>query len=489
MRRVHFLRHLSVLGVALIVAGALAGGASAGSRPTVHRAASTSAHTVRYDSVFTRLAKPKDATFTCQPDPNVVGAVCYGPQQIQHAYGVDKLYAKGWDGSGRTIAIIDAFGNPSVQTDLAVFDEIWGLPDPPSFSVHTMPGTPAFDYTNSNMTGWGIEIDLDVEWAHSIAPGANIVLIAAKSDSDEDILAATQYAIGHNVGDVISQSFGEAEQCVDPQIAAKTHEAFVKAQKKGITLFASSGDEGSAQPSCDGSSWIKAASSPANDPLVTAVGGTELFASPDGCEDGAGNIITCDPPLPTPGTYGHEVAWDELDGDPIFGMPKTGDAATGGGFSQEFRRPAFQSSVREIPRGTRGLPDVAYSGSINHGVIVVALLEDPTGLVGGFYLVGGTSAGSPQWAALTAIADQAAHRRLGTINPTLYALAGPGGNGFFSPFHDVTKGKNGVLEYDTSGNPVHISGFHANGGWDATTGLGSPRADRLVPALALFGGH
>ncbi|HYC07130.1 MAG TPA: hypothetical protein VEG29_04330, partial [Candidatus Binatia bacterium] len=95
----------------------------------------------------------------------------------------------------------------------------------------------------------------------------------------------------------------------------------------------------------------------------------------------------------------------------------------------------------------------------------------------------------PQWAALTAIADQAAHRRLGTINPTLYALAGPGGNGIFSPFHDVTKGKNGVLEYDTSGNPVHISGFRANGGWDATTGLGSPKADRLVPALAFFGSH
>jgi len=483
LRKVRVLRHLSVLGMVLIAAGALAGGASAGSHPNVHRAASTSTHTMRYDSVFTKLAKPKDATFTCQPNPNVSGAVCYSPQQIQHAYGVDKLYARGWDGSGRTIAIIDAFGNPSVETDLAYFDALWGLPDPPSFDIVTMPGTPAFDYTNSNMTGWGIEIDLDVEYAHSIAPGAAIVLVAAKSDSDEDILAATRYAIDHNVGDVISQSFGEAEQCVDPTISAGTHQAFLKAQRKGISLFASSGDEGSAQPSCDGSSWIKAASSPANDPLVTAVGGTELFASPDGCEDAAGNIVTCVPPLPTPGTYGHEVAWDELDGDPIFGRLGTGDAATGGGFSHDFRRPTFQNGISEIPRGSRGLPDVAYSGSINHGVIVVALLEDPTYLVGGFYLVGGTSAGSPQWAALTAIADQAAHRRLGTINPTLYALAGPGGNGIFSPFHDVKKGQNGVLEYDTSGNPVHVSGFHANGGWDATTGLGSPNAAKLVPLL------
>ena len=159
------------------------------------------------------------------------------------------------------------------------------------------------------MIGWAEEISLDVLWAHAIAPGANITLVLAKSDQDPDILSATQYAVDHNLGDVISQSFGENESCVDTNLLKAEHALFAKATLKNITILASSGDEGAAQLTCDGSSYVKAASSPASDPLVTAVGGTDLHA--------AGYCLAslgCDPKKnPAPGTYQGEVAWNESD--------------------------------------------------------------------------------------------------------------------------------------------------------------------------------
>ena len=122
---------------------------------------------------------------------------------------------------------------------------------------------------------------LDVEWSHAIAPGANIVLVHAKSNQDVDILSAIRYAVDNNLGDVISMSFGEDERCVGSpgsDLISAYHDVFVAATQRNITLFASSGDQGAALPTCDGNSWSKAVSSPASDPLVTGVGGTELQA-------------------------------------------------------------------------------------------------------------------------------------------------------------------------------------------------------------------
>jgi len=140
-------------------------------------------------------------------------------------------------------------------------------------------GLTPFDPTSSDQVGWADEISLDVEWSHNIAPGAKIVLVLSKSDMDADLLSALKYAVDNNLGDVISMSFGEAETCVGippgPALNAAYHAVFVEATQKGITLFASSGDQGAAQRTCDGSSWIKSSSSPASDPLVTAVGAAE----------------------------------------------------------------------------------------------------------------------------------------------------------------------------------------------------------------------
>ena len=163
-----------------------------------------------------------------------------------------------------------------------------GLPEH-DLQVVAPDGVPAFDINDDNQVGWSAEISLDVQWAHAVAPGATILLVEAKSNEDTDILSATKYAVDHNLGDVISQSFGENESCVDPNLLKAQHAVFQAANAKGITLIASAGDSGAAELNCDGTNYLQAASSPASDPLVLGVGGTQLHASPV--------VISSTPPL------------------------------------------------------------------------------------------------------------------------------------------------------------------------------------------------
>jgi subtilase family serine protease len=135
-----------------------------------------------------------------------------------------------------------------------------------------------FDHKNSTEIAWSGEIALDVEWAHAIAPGAKIVLALSPSDADADIVATERYVINHNIGDVISMSYGEAEQCMDPELQQAQHLAFDDANAHGVSLFSGAGDQGAAQYACKGSGFVKAVSIPASDPDVTAVGGTQLTA-------------------------------------------------------------------------------------------------------------------------------------------------------------------------------------------------------------------
>jgi subtilase family serine protease len=380
---------------------------------------------------------------------------------MRHAYGIDTLINAGYDGTGHSIVIVDAFQSPTLPADLDAFDTNYGLPDRSTFFSQVAPdGLTPFDPTDGNMVGWSEEITLDVEWAHAIAPGAKVVLDLAKSNDDADILSATKYAVDHKLGDIISQSFGENESCVDSTLLTQQHQLFVKATLKHITLLASSGDQGASQPTCDGTSWVKAASSPASDPLVTAVGGTELHAA-DYCLP----ALLCDPTVnPAPGTYSDEIVWNEFDSE-----------STGGGFSVLYKSPLFQRLVTHSKQ--RGVPDVAYNAAIYHGVLV--------NYAGHWYLFGGTSCGSPQWAGIVAIADQKAGRSLGFINWALY-LYSLSPHKYAMLFHDITIGTNSVVEYDASDNPVSIDGFDAGTGWDATTGLGSPKVDQVVSFLTRF---
>jgi len=351
---------------------------------------------------------PQFGIFTCQVGLSV--GQCYDPYQMRHAYGIDSLIAAGFDGTGHTIVIVDAFQNPNLVNQVAFYNLFYGLPAT-NLTIVAPDGLTAFDPTNPDQVGWAGEISLDVEWSHNIAPGANIVLVLSKSDMDSDILSALKYAVDNNLGDVISMSFGEAESCVGapgPDLISAYHAVFVEATQKGITLFASSGDWGASQHTCDVSSWIKSSSYPAGDPLVTAVGGTELHAA-DYCIPGV-TVPACDPTTaPTPGTYLSEIAWNEGplgDYSNFFGAT----LATGGGFSNIFNEPPYQQGTAGLHGGTqRGVPDVAYNAALVHGVLT---FFDFPGEPTGFFRAGGTSCGAPQWSAITAIMDQKAGGRL-----------------------------------------------------------------------------
>jgi subtilase family serine protease len=423
----------------------------ASSQPAAKAAVMPDAHSVlvRPQYVYVGVAH-SDTPFPCQ---TTTPPHCYGPTQIREAYQITPVLNKGITGKGRTIVIIDAYQSPTINQDLQTFDTLFGLPNP-HFTIIAPDGLTPFDQNDPNQVGWAGEITLDVEWSHAVAPGANIVLVLAKSNQDADILSATRYAIRHNLGDVISQSFGEGETCVDPSLLRQEHALFREATLKGITLFASAGDQGAAQPTCDGNSFFLSVSSPASDPLVTGVGGTQLIA------DGQ------------TGAYQSESAWNE----PQY------EAASGGGFSTLYRKPFYQFGTAGIGK-YRGVPDVAYNAAVDGGVLTV---WSSSGL--GQNLVfrfGGTSAGSPQWAGITVLADQLGHHRVGFLNPAFYAI---GHSWLYSKaFHDITTGNNTFTGTDANGNSVTINGYQAGKGWDPVTGWGSPRVANLLPLLVRFG--
>ncbi len=450
---------LAVASAAVLVAASTSSAAAPQSHPI----------DVRPDISGPQFQTPGTVHFGCQSRPidGSHGPRCYQPAQIQNAYGYSGLLASGVNGAGRTIVIIDAYSNPYIPNDLSIQDSTFGLPAP-TYDVVAMPGVPAFDISDPNQVGWAEEITLDVLWAHAMAPGANITLVEAASNQDADILAATKYAVDNNLGDVVSQSFGEAETCVDPTILAQEHAVFQAAVDKGMTLFASSGDSGASQFSCDGTSAILSASSPASDPLVTGVGGTTLNAS--------------DPQ----GNYVGETAWTEQ----LFGCnPPAVDFndinCSGGGFSTIYDRPSWQRALVKggNPHPGRGVPDVAYDAGVNGGVLTHCsvcniLVGFPTSAPV-FFIFGGTSAGSPQWAALTADADQMAGQRLGSINQALYQFAQSPPK-YAAGFHDVTSGNNDVVE-------IGNQGFDAGPGWDPVTGLGTPDVAGFLATLAKKG--
>ncbi len=465
---------LFVFAAALIVSLIHAASSAAGTRSVA-----TPFVKIGPQAIPVETAGPSSASnyglFRCQV--GLSSHTCYDPYQIRHAYNVDALINAGLDGRGKTIVIIDAYQSPNIVEQLNVFNNWYGLPslnglgssaDPRlgTFTQIAPYGLTPFVPGDPNMTGWAEEISLDVLWAHAIAPGANIVLVLATSNQDGDIYSATKYAVDHNLGDVISQSFGENESCVDPKLLAREHQMFADATTKNITIFASSGDNGAAQQTCDGNSWVQAVSSPASDPLVTAVGGTELHA--------AGYCLTvlgCNPAAkPAPGTYEGEIVWNE-----------PGIGAGGGGFSVVYDEPSYQQGT--IHGGKQlGVPDVSYNAAVLHGVLTY--LNIP-GIPAGFYLFGGTSAGSPQWAAITAIADEKAGYDLGFINKALFHI-GHAQSHYSVSFNDVISGNNSIVLLDNQNNPVSIQGFSAGPGWDPTTGLGSPSADQLVDYLKQF---
>jgi hypothetical protein len=398
--------------------------------------------------------KPAVAEF----EPRIVpfGPLGLWPQGIRHIYGFDQIQLSGAvsaDGSGQTIAIIDFLDDPTIVADLQTFDAQFQLPDPPNLiKLNQTGGT---DLPPAAPPGAIIgETSLDVEWAHALTPGANIILYEASPAADVPtylanamaaVQSATQYAGPLPPATVVSMSFGIPETQLTPQLLQQYDGIFTTPPgHPGITFLASTGDAG-AGPQFLAPNGFEPPEYPAISPNVVAVGGTTL------------NLFNLD----RAGNYPGEWGW----GFGSSSYPKSLLGGGGGGVSQYEPMPAYQHEygVRNDNGGLdgRSAPDVAFDADPLSGVAVY----DSSA---GWNVTGGTSFSAPAWAALIALADQArALAGEGSLDgptqtlPLLYQLPD-------SDYHDITTGDNG---------------YPAGPGYDLVTGLGTPIASRVVGDL------
>jgi subtilase family serine protease len=433
---------------------------------------------------------------------------CFTPQGIRAAYNLQPLYDAGYDGRGHTIAIVDSFGSPTMAHDLHVFNQAFGLqpmcgeegvtcaPGMPRFSTFAPQGSPATKGPPSQSSSpgdedkaeWALEVALDVETAHAVAPGANILLVTTSTAETAGVhgfpqmMAEEQYVVDHHLADVISQSFASAEEAFSRvQSIENLRHAFKSAAESGVTVVSASGDTGTANgnkaPVGTGGATTNSPIVvwPASDPLVTSIGGTALCTDPNASTR---VVDSGDPPAACGAAPGQaEIVWGEL----------SRGIGTGGGFSHVFPRPDFQAALptgsTPIPAGERGVPDVALQASPRTAhLIYISLPPDGQGGLScgadpcssGWYDTGGTSLATPQWAGLIGIAAQMKGSGLGPINPALYSIAGDPAK-YANDFFDITVGDNQASQ--------DIPGYPATPGWDPTTGLGTPNAAKLIPDL------
>jgi subtilase family serine protease len=408
-----------------------------------------------------------------QPRPtsscvSTLGIRCYSPAQFATAYRLNELAAAGIDGHGQTIAIVDSFGSPTIANDLHQFDQTFGVSntygvpvdpaiaqDPKLTIIQPAGAVPAFDVNNDDMVGWAEETTLDVEWAHVMAPQAKILLVETPTSETEgtagfpEIVKAENYVIKHHLASVITQSFGATENTFpSTKSLLNLRSAVLNAQKNHITVLGSSGDTGSTdyELNLEDLYPMQVNSWPSSDPLVTSIGGTQMNL------DDSGSRVSPD------------VVWND------------GYGASGGGPSHVFKRPAFQNGVKSITGTHRATPDISLNAAVDGGVWVYYTFVSPTSP---YHIFGGTSAASPEFSGIVAMADQIAKRPLGVINGALYKI--PYGGGLV----DVTSGNNDIGSFENSdGMTYHVPGFNALTGYDMASGLGTIDAARFVAALA-----
>ena len=347
-------------------------------------------------------------------DATSVYAFGLTPAKASHAYGFDAVTGS-LQGAGQTIALVGAYDHPAIEADLGVFSARFGLPACTTANgcfqkVYASGVKPVTD------AGWALEAALDVEWAHAIAPKAKILLVESSSSRFSDLLLAVDLAVQRGAS-VVSMSWGSSEFSFERYFDSHFN-------VRNVTFVAASGDNGTG------------AEYPVSAANVVAVGGTKL------------NLTDA------LGSYGSETAWK----------------GSGGGVSVYEPKPSFQAGFQSKTK--RGVPDVAYDADPSTGFAVYdsESLQNQSG----WFQVGGTSAGAPQWAALFAIANsmRAAVRKapVSLIDFDLYKTAA---GDYAASFHDVTAGTNGICGLNCTANPIY----------DFVTGLGSPRANHLIPVL------
>jgi subtilase family serine protease len=401
---------------------------------------------------------------------------CFEPAQIRQAYHLPAVYASGVTGKGTTIVIVDSFGSPTIRNDLSVFDRTFGLPAPPSLRVIQPAGrVPAYDPGNSDMVGWAGETTLDVEYAHTIAPGASILLVETPVSETEgvhgfpQIVTAEKYVLSHHLGDVISQSFSATEQTFPSTAAVQAlRGAYQLAERDHVTVLAASGDSGAADVKLDQSTYylFPVTSWPDSDPLVTGVGGTQLHFSARGT-----------PTAPTVWNDSYNKAANEF----ADGNAGPNPLAGGGGRSVLFGRPWYQNGVRNVVGSHRGVPDISMSAACNGSVDTYGTFG---GAPAGWSPACGTSEATPLFAGIVALADQVAGHSLGLINPALYRLAAQRAPGIV----DVRSGNN-TVSFNQGGHERTVRGFTATSGYDLVSGVGTVNAAYFVRELAFAAGH
>jgi subtilase family serine protease len=413
---------------------------------------------------------------TIQACERSYGIRCYNAAEIEQAYGVLPLFARGINGHGATIVIVDSYGSPTIQHDLQVYDTTNHLPAPPSFQV-IAPVGPIPPYSpKGDDVGWAEETTLDVELSHTIAPGANILLVETPVDETEGItglpqmMAAEDYVIAHHLGDVISQSWGATEQTFQnaagtfaPQQIQALGLTYNYAAANGVTVLAATGDAGATDYQRDETNFYTypVIDFPDDDPNVTAVGGLNL----------------------TLNVFGQRLSPDAVWNDPnsVCAAPCAGN----GGLSVVFGRPSYQNSLAGTVGTARGVPDVSLSASVSGSVnTYTSFISVSQGVpLPGWYPEAGTSEASPLMAGEVALADQLAGHSLGPINPALYAM----GDGSGSGLTDITLG-NTTVTFTQGGGSVTVTGAGAAPGYDLASGLGEPNGSFPAQLAALAGG-
>jgi subtilase family serine protease len=375
------------------------------------------------------------------PDYSIL---CYSPGQYQLAYGVAPLLRRGITGIGETVVMPELANKPGpnftdIRKDLAAFDKKFSLPAAKLKVTTTLAGASA-PYVA------GTEEVEDTEIVHAIAPGASldVVLVPLNAITSAANFTAAVTGLIHAAiaqrAAVVSISGSKGEHFFTPAEVARIHAALQQAAGRHITVVASSGDTGVIS---DDGPPVQV-SLPASDPLVLGVGGTALGAS----------YAT--------GAYHGEMAWN------------ADTETSAGGYSSLFRRPSYQDGVERIGQ-MRGVPDVAADADSSTAMTLTFTGGVP-------YPAQGTSAATPLWAAVIALADQDAGQHLGFVNPAIYAIARS--PAYHSAFHDVITGDNSVFWQTRL-----FTGYTAGPGWDPVTGWGSPNAYILVPLLAHAAHH
>jgi subtilase family serine protease len=494
-----------VRGAVIAAVAALGAGSAAVATTAAAPAAAAAVQVVPFATGHVLAAGKMSQPPTTAQCETQFGIACYQAFQLQKAYDLSPLYAKGIEGQGETIVIVDAFGSPSIASDLKTYDSQMGLPNPPSFKVITPEGpitttaknctstfSPTGPDTCSDYYGWTDETSLDVEWSHTMAPKANILLVETPMTETEgvygmpQIVAAENYVINHHLGDVITQSFGANEQTfTSPNQIYSLRSAYLNAASHGVTVLASSGDQGSTDDICDPASGCanpndviccsstQAIDWPSSDPLVTAVGGTQLHL------DAAGNRTAPD------------SVWNDLSSTVGVTGPAYTWGSSGGGRSAVFARPQFQNRVAGTVGGSRGTPDISMSAAVN-GAVDFYDTSDPS--VAGWGIVGGTSEASPLFSGIVALSDQVAGHSLGDLNPALYAMGRSGSGSGIVP---ISQGSNSYTfckaadlnsssACASSSDLVTVPGSSANGTYNTATGWGTVNAATFVPTLARY---